>query len=68
VYNAVHETNLQAIRNRSSRRCYARILETCHGLRLNEEIQVPKPTGSGLFYSTWRPLTFDFSAFILHPS
>ncbi|MBL0344473.1 hypothetical protein [Candidatus Villigracilis affinis] len=30
-----------------------RILETCHGLRLNEEFQSPEPTGSGLFIC-WR--------------
>jgi hypothetical protein len=73
VYNPVHETNLQALRNRSSRRRYASVLGTCHGLRLDEETQVPKPTGSGLFYFP-RPSTLDFrpsqfhpSQFILHP-
>ena len=51
MYNPIHETKPQANYNCSSRR-YMRVLETCHGLRLKEDIQSPEPTGSGLFVSS----------------
>jgi len=72
VYNAAHATKPQPVRRRSSRR-YMRVIQTCHGLRLNEETQVPQPTGSGLFLFSTRLSTFDlqpanFQTFNLQPS
>jgi len=77
VYNAAHAAKPQPVRRRSSRR-YKRVIQTCHGLRLNEETQVPQPTGSGLFLFSTRLSTFDLQPanfqtfnlqhFILHPS
>jgi hypothetical protein len=51
MYNHSYETNPQTHRSRSSRR-YKRVLETCHGLRLNDDVQSPETDrfGTLLFY------------------
>jgi hypothetical protein len=48
MYNPSHDTEPQANHSCSSCR-YMRVIETCHGLRLNEEIQSPETNRFGTF-------------------
>jgi hypothetical protein len=48
MYNPSHETNPQTHYSHSSRR-YKRVLETCHGLRLNDDVQSPETDRFGTF-------------------